>query len=138
MRNRKQRPRIAHQIGDAHLHHRGTLHEAQFVAREQRLELLARRVIVGRVRAQRAVGGKEYRTAQVPRGKNGSAKRCRRIFGRRMKIRQAAKMGGIESSEPRLCAISASGGKRGVFGSLSSEALGVLLRGAGVPRILYQ
>lgn len=53
-------------------------------------------------------------------------------------IRQAAKMGGIDSSEPRLCALSASGRKRGIFGSLSSEALNVLLRGAGVPRILYQ
>ncbi|MFA6489445.1 MAG: signal peptide peptidase SppA [Candidatus Micrarchaeia archaeon] len=60
------------------------------------------------------------------------------LGNRKDAIKQAAKMGGIESDEPRLCALSSSGGKRGIFGSLSSEAIGTLLRGAIAPKILYQ
>lgn len=50
----------------------------------------------------------------------------------------AGELGGIGSDEPRLCKLSSSGAKKGLFGSLSSEALDILVRQAGIPRLLYQ
>ena len=53
-------------------------------------------------------------------------------------IQKAAELGGIDSKEPAICDLSPSQGKKGLLGSLSSEALGFVARSAGVPRLSYQ
>lgn len=53
-------------------------------------------------------------------------------------IQKAAELGGIDSKEPPLCDLSSTSGKKGLLGSLSSEAVGFLVRSAGVPRLSYQ
>ncbi len=53
-------------------------------------------------------------------------------------IKKAAEMGGIKAEEPRLCELSESGQRRGLLGSLSSQALELLSKAGNAPRLLYQ
>ncbi len=52
--------------------------------------------------------------------------------------RKAGELGGMGQDSPRLCVLSSTSAKKGLFGSISSEALDILVRQAGAPRLLYQ
>jgi len=60
------------------------------------------------------------------------------LGNKKLAIKKAAELGGIKSEEPSLCDLSEGQGRKGLFGSLSSQAIGFLVRGAGAPRLSYQ
>ncbi|MEM2137470.1 MAG: signal peptide peptidase SppA [Candidatus Anstonellaceae archaeon] len=52
-------------------------------------------------------------------------------------VQKAGKLGGI-NNEPRLCELSSGKGKKGLFGSLSAEAIDFIAKSAGAPRLQYK
>ncbi len=60
------------------------------------------------------------------------------LGNKKQAIKKAAELGGIASKEPAICDLSSTQGKRGLLGSLSSEAVDFAVRNAGVPRLSYR
>lgn len=60
------------------------------------------------------------------------------LGNKRDAIRKAAQLGGIKAEKPRLCDLASSKGKRGLFGSLSSEAAEFFAKSLSIPRLSYQ
>jgi len=60
-----------------------------------------------------------------------------KLGGKKAALLEAARLGGMESGEPKVCDLSPSNGRRGLLGSLSSDVLLVFSRTIGLPRLSY-
>ncbi|MCX8198291.1 MAG: signal peptide peptidase SppA [Candidatus Micrarchaeota archaeon] len=60
------------------------------------------------------------------------------LGGKKAAIKKAAELGGIKSEKPRLCQLGSSMGKKGLFGSLSSQANQLIFDAMRIPRLSYQ